>query len=232
MIPKKIHYCWLGNNPMSDLNKRCLDSWQRVMPEYRIKRWDETNIPLDNPYSRAAYAEGAWSRLSNHVRMRALYTEGGIYLDTDVEVLKNFAPLLHHQCFAGFQQAEEDVDWVNSAVLGAQPGHTFLMRCVELTGKLFAETGEFPRSPQIVTRILKEMGLREYKLQEIEDVTVYPVEYFYPYPWFGKFSPDCVKENTYCIHYWEGSWRKQEQHKILSPRRIMKRMRRALHSRG
>jgi mannosyltransferase OCH1-like enzyme len=232
MISKKIHYCRFGNNPKSDLNRKCLDSWQRVLPDYQIKQWDETNSPLDDPYSRAAYARGEWSRLSNRVRMRALYAEGGIYLDTDVEVLKNFAPLLHHKCFAGFQQAEEEVDWINSAVLGAQPGHPFLTRCVELTDKIFAETGDFPRSPLVVTRILKEMGLREYKLQEVEEVTVYPVEYFYPYPWFGKFSPDCVKENTYCIHYWEGSWLKQEHHKILSPLRTVKRMMRALNSRG
>ncbi len=213
---------------MSDLNKRCLDSWRRVMPGYRIKQWDETNVPLDNPYTRAAYARGAWSRLSNHVRMHALYTEGGIYLDTDVEALKDFAPLLHHKCFVGFQQAEEKVDWVNSAISGAQPGHPFLMRCVELTRKLFAETGDFPRSPFVVTRILKEMGLREYKLQEVDGVTVYPIEYFYPYPWFGKFSPGCIKENTYCIHHWEASWRKQERDKSLSPLRIMKRMMRSL----
>lgn len=228
MIPPKIHYCWLGNNPHSDLNKRCLDSWHRVMPDYQIKQWDETNTPLDNPYSRAAYAEGAWSRLSNHVRLHALYTEGGIYLDTDVEVIKDFAPLLHHKCFVGFQQAEEEADWVNSAVSGAQPGHPFLKRCMELTEKLFAETGGFPRSPTVFTRILKEMGLREYKLQQISEVTVYPVEYFYPYPWFGEFSPGCITENTYCIHHWEASWRKQEQHKILLPRRIIKRIMRAL----
>jgi mannosyltransferase OCH1-like enzyme len=228
MIPQKIHYCWFGNKPMNDLNQRCLDSWRRVLPGYEIKQWDATNIPLDNPYSRAAYDREAWSRLSNHVRMHALYTEGGIYLDTDVEALKNFDPLLHHKCFAGFQQEEEETDWVNSAVLGAQPGHPFLMRCMELTGKLFTETGELPRSPSIVTRILKEMGLREYKLQEVEDVTVYPTEYFYPYPWFGKFSPDCVKENTYCIHYWEGSWLKQEHHQFFSLLRIMNRMMRAL----
>jgi mannosyltransferase OCH1-like enzyme len=228
MIPKKIHYCWFGKTPMSDLNKRCIGSWHNVLPDYQIKLWDETNVPLDNAYARAAHAAGAWSKLSNHVRLYALYQEGGIYLDTDVEVRKNFAPLLQHKCFVGFQQAEEQVDWVNSAVLGAAPGHPFLHRCGQLTQALFAATGEFPRSPLVVTRLLKEMGLREYKLQEINDVTVYPVEYFYPYPWFGSFSPDCIKENTYCVHYWEGSWRTQEQHKILFPRRLMKRLKRAL----
>jgi len=177
-----------------------------MLPDYQIQEWNETNSPLDNPYCRAAYNGGLWSRLSNYIRLHALHTEGGIYLDTDVEVVKSFTPLLRHKCFLGFQQEEELVDWVNSAVLGAQPGHPFLQRCMELTGEVFAQTGEFCRSPMVITRALKEIGLREYGQQEIQEVAIYPIEYFYPYPWFGSFSPDCVKENTYSIHYWEGSW--------------------------
>jgi mannosyltransferase OCH1-like enzyme len=224
MIPKTIHYCWFGMEPKSELNKKCLDSWHKLLPDYQIKEWNETNSPLDNAYCRAAYNEEAWAKLSNYIRLHALYVEGGIYLDTDVEVLKNFAPLLHHKCFVGFQQKEEQVDWINNAVLGAHPGHQFLQRCMELTGELFAETGEFYRSPTIVTRILKEMGLREYRLQEIKEVTVYPIEYFYPYPWFSRFSSDCVTDNTHCIHHWEGSWLKKH-YKALSLPRMMKKMR-------
>lgn len=231
MIPKKIHYCWLGQNPQSDLIKRCIDSWHRVLPDYQIKLWDETNLPLDNRYARAAYAARAWSRLSNHARLYALYREGGIYLDADVEVRKDLSPLLRHECFVGFQQPEEQEDWVNNAILGAREGHPFLAQCIQLTHSWFASTGQFPRSPTVVTRLLKEMGLRDYKLQEIEGVTIYPIEYFYPYPWHGNFSPECITENTYCVHYWEGSWwRKQEEPQSLSPRRIMKRMLRALIS--
>ena len=230
MIPKTIHYCWFGKAPKTDLNKRCIESWRRVMPDFQLKEWNATNSPLDNAYSQRAYTKELWSKLSNHVRLHALYTEGGIYLDTDVEVIKSFAPLLHHKCFVGFQEEEEQVDWVNSAVLGAQPGHRFLKRCMELTREVFVETGEFYRSPTVTTMILKEMGLKEYGLQEIKEVTVYPVEYFYPYPWTGKFSADCIKENTYSVHYWEGSWRKKEHYNVLSPLRIMKRMMRTFAS--
>jgi mannosyltransferase OCH1-like enzyme len=228
MIPQRIHYCWFGKTPQSDLNRRCLDSWHKMLPDYQIKEWNETNIPLNNAYAQAAYAGGLWSKLSNHIRLHALYTEGGIYLDTDIEVLKNFAPLLRHKCFLGFQQAEEDVDWVNSAVLGAQSGHEFLKRGMELTQKLFAETGEFYRSPTVMTMLLREMGLREYGRQEIKEVTVYPKEYFYPYPWYGEFSPDCITADTYCVHYWEASWRKQEHYRAPLPLRILKRMVRTL----
>ena len=230
MIPKRIHYCWFGKTPRSDLNKRCIDSWHNILPDYQIKEWNETNCPLDNAYSKAAYGKESWSRLSNYVRLHALYSEGGIYLDTDIEVVKDFALLLRHKCFLGFQQEEEHPDWVNSAVLGSEPGHQFLDRCMELTRELFAETGEFYRSPTVVTTILKQMGLTDYGLQEINNVTLYPSEYFYPYPWFGKFSPSCIKENTVCIHYWEATWRKQSHGKLPSRRRIARRLMRAFTS--
>ncbi len=103
MIPKIIHYCWFGNNPLSDLNKRCIDSWRRLLPDYTIKEWNEHNSPLDNDYCRAACERGLWSKVANYVRLHALSTEGGIYFDTDVEVFKNFDPLLGHRCFVGFQ---------------------------------------------------------------------------------------------------------------------------------
>lgn len=216
---------------MSDLNKRCLDSWRKFLPGYQIKEWNETNSHLEDAYCQAAYAGGLWSRLSNHVRLRALLAEGGIYLDTDVEVVRDFEPLLRHKCFLGFQQEEEEADWINNAVMGAEPGHQFLQRCMELTLELFAQTGEFYRAPTINTRVLKEKGLRGYGLQEIGGVTVYPAEYFYPFPWFGKFSPGCVTESTYCIHHWEASWKKSGFHKIMYPLRRMKRMMRSRFTR-
>jgi mannosyltransferase OCH1-like enzyme len=229
MIPRTIHYCWFGPNSKSALNERCLESWRRHLSDYEIKEWNETNSPLDNVYCRASHARGLWSRVANYVRLHALYTEGGIYLDTDVEVLKSFTPLLHHKCFLGFQQKEELSDWVNNAIAGAQAGHSLLRRCMELTVEAFTEAGEFSRSPTIMTRALREMGLREYGLQEIKDVAVYPAEYFYPYPWFGKFSPDCIKEETYCVHYWEGSWVKKRSRAMALPR-LLKKMARNLAS--
>jgi len=202
------------------------------MPEYQIKEWNETNSPLDNLYSQTAYAKRLWSKLSNLIRLQALYTEGGIYLDTDVEVIKNFSPLLHDKCFVGFEQ-EEDLAgaWVNNAVIGAQPGHPFLKRCVDLTEEAFEEEGELLPSSVVTTMIMRAMGLRKYKLQEIKEVTLYPIEYFYPYPWFGQFTTDCIKENTYCVHHWEGTWRKKDYAKILRPLRILKKIARTLISR-
>jgi mannosyltransferase OCH1-like enzyme len=194
------------------------------MPDFQVKEWNETNSPLDNSYTQAAYEQKLWSRLSNYIRLHAIYQEGGIYLDTDVEAVRSFTPLLHHKCFTGFQQETEGVDWINNAIFGAEAGHPFLLRAMELTLKKFEDEGEFYRSPAIQTIILKEMGLRAYGLQEIDNVTVYPAEYFYPYPWSGKFSPECITENTYCVHHWAGSWLAPAPRKIPTPRQIVGRM--------
>jgi len=204
-------------------------SWRRVLPDYQVQEWNEANSPLEaNSYTRAAYKQKLWSRLSNYVRLHALYREGGIYLDTDVEVVRSFTPLLAQSCFLGFQQEEEQLDWVNGAVLGAEAGHPFIKRCMELTVQRFDMEGEFYRGPTIITTVLKEMGLDAYGLQELDGVTICPAEYFYPYPWFGQFSPDCVKPSTYCVHYWAASWLKQERRRFSSPRQIISRMKRAL----
>jgi mannosyltransferase OCH1-like enzyme len=223
-IPRKIHYCWFGPKPLSALNQKCIESWRRYMPDFEIKEWNEQNFKLDSEYCKASFAQGQWSRLSNYVRAWTVYEEGGIYFDTDVEVTRSFAQLLDHKCFLGFQQEEETVDWLNTAVFGATRGHSFVRECLDLTTELFAATGKFYRGPTVVTKALKNRGLREYGFQELGDVTVYPAEYFYPFPWFEKFTPECVTENTYCIHHWEGTWRNRTYEKMLLPFIKIKRM--------
>jgi mannosyltransferase OCH1-like enzyme len=223
MIPKIIHYCWFGNNPLSDLNKRCIDSWRRLLPDYTIKEWNEHNSPLDNDYCRAACERGLWSKVANYVRLHALSTEGGIYFDTDVEVFKNFDPLLGHRCFVGFQLDKENDDWVNNAVLGAEAGHPFIRRCIELTVELFVDTGTFYRSPQVTTMALREIGLSRYGTQQLENgVMVFPTEYFYPYTWFEEFTPACIRKNTYAVHYWEKTWGSLPEAKKSSPLYLLK----------
>ncbi|MBI3837452.1 MAG: hypothetical protein HY288_05915 [Planctomycetia bacterium] len=210
MIPKTIHYCWFGATPPSDLIRRCIDSWRRVMPGYRINEWNEGNSPIDNAYTKTVFRKRLWSKLSNYVRLHALYTEGGIYLDADVEVIRPFDPLLRDPCFLGFQLPWHQTDWVNTAVLAAQSGHPFIKSCMQLTLKLFTEERRIYRSPEVSTKALKAMGLSHYGLQTIEDVKLYPTEFFYPYAWWEDFSADRITDSTYCVHRWAGSWVKKE----------------------
>ena len=206
MIPKTIHYCWFGNNQKNDLIIRCMESWSKIMPEFQIKEWNEGNSPVEIPYCKSAYDRKLWSKVSNFVRLWALFHEGGIYLDTDFEVLKNLDRFRFHDCFLGFQRIEERPGWVNNGIIGAHKGNNFLEKCMSKTISIFEDTGEFILSPHVTTIVLKEMGLTQYGLQTIQDVTLYPIEYFYPYSWLEKYDPVCVKEITYAVHHWNMSW--------------------------
>src|SRR5262245_52745041 len=222
MIPRTIHYCWFGSESQSQLIRKCLASWRTFMPDCAIKLWDETNSPLGGDYARAAYAQEEWSRLTNFVRFHALYTEGGIYLDTDVEMLRSLDPLLTDHCFLGFQQKEDLVDWVNTAVLAGEAGHPFLKACLDRFTDAFRETGQFLRSPGVATAVLREMGLKTYGRQVIGGVTLYPTEYFYPYSWLEKYSPERISPDTYCVHHWAASWKKKPAFELPPPLRRVK----------
>ena len=105
MIPKTIHYCWFGRAPMPDLAHRCIESWHKFMPNYEYKLWNEDNFDINcNKYVKEAYEAEKYAFVTDFVRLYALYSEGGIYMDTDVEVLKPYDNLLHLSGFIGFVQ--------------------------------------------------------------------------------------------------------------------------------
>ena len=206
VIPKVLHYCNFGGGQDNSIHRACRASWQAFFPDYQWREWNESNSPLHVDYCQAALDNRYWSKLSNYVRLWALYAEGGLYLDTDVEVVRSFEPLRANACYVGFQSRNEIPGWVNNAVLGAEPGHPFLAQCMALTLQRYRLCGEFLLSPWITTRVLKAGGLSRYGSQNIEGVQVYPVEYFYPYSWQEDFTPACVTGDTVAVHHWNHSW--------------------------
>lgn len=106
MIPKTIHYCWFGGKPLPRTARKCLASWRKMCPDYKIKRWDESNFDVwQHPFVASAYDTGAWAFVSDWVRLKVLYDNGGVYLDTDVKLLKPLDELLENQCYIGVQQS-------------------------------------------------------------------------------------------------------------------------------
>jgi mannosyltransferase OCH1-like enzyme len=213
VIPKVIHYVWVGPKAIAADHERYISGWKALNPDYEIVRWDERNIDFSSPFVRDAYAVGAWNRVANYARANALYRQGGIYLDTDVELRKPLDDLRSNTCFLGFQQEEQEEDWVNNAVMGAVPGHWFMDRiCRSLRTEfqgwrhVLSETG-----PALATRLLIEAGLAHYadEPQQVLDVTLYPARYFYPYGYDEQFSEACVTSETYGIHRWSKSWVKE-----------------------
>ena len=130
-------------------------------------------------------------------------------MDTDFEVLKPLDSFLRHDCFLAFQRIEERPGWVTNGIYGAIKGNPFVKKCMDKTLEIFEEKKEFVISSQLTTMVLKEMGLTGYGYQDIQGVTIYPVEYFYPYSWLEDFNPDCIKETTHAIHHWNKSWVKK-----------------------
>lgn len=107
MIPKVIHYCWFGGNPLPYEVKKCIKSWEKMCPDYEIKQWNESNFDIsDNTFARVAYENKAWAFVSDYARLKIVFDYGGIYLDTDVELLKSLDHLLDNKCYIGIQQAQ------------------------------------------------------------------------------------------------------------------------------
>jgi len=207
MIPKKIHYCWFGENNLPAKYVHHVEGWRRIMPDFEFRFWNEENSPKSE-YLRLAIAEKKWANASNWVRLHALCVEGGVYLDTDVEVLQSLERFLLHEAFVGFEVQHFNWDGcVNNAVFGSRPGHWFVSELLSRIEREFngSEQSHFS-SPHLTTRVLKENELYEYGRRDVRGVAVYPVETFYPYGWHEIFDPDRISDRTYTIHWYGRSW--------------------------
>lgn len=128
MIPKKIHYVWVGGQPKPKFIQRCMKTWEKHLSGYEIKEWNETNFDIDShPFVKQAYKEKKWAYVSDYIRAYAIYTEGGIYLDTDVIVLDDLTQFLDNKAFVGF----ENEIYPFTAVFGAEPGHPFIKEMLD-----------------------------------------------------------------------------------------------------
>ena len=204
-IPKKIHYIWLGGKPLPPIAEKCIASWQKFCPDYEIKRWDETNLDIDiTKYSRTAYDMRKFAFASDVLRFDILNKEGGIYLDIDVEIIKNLDKFLEKDLFCGF----ESETYVNPGIiLGAVPGHRIIQNTFESykTREFKFEPGNQITVCNILTDELVRCGMTpQNAYQEFEDFTVYPMEYFCPKSLTdGKIR---LTKNSHGIHHFAGTW--------------------------
>lgn len=207
-IPKIIHYCWFGGKAKPADVEYCIATWRKVLPDYEIMEWNEQNFSLEDavPYVREAYSRGKWAFVSDYVRLVALETYGGIYLDTDVEVFRSMDEFLSCRMFIGF----EANDSLATAVIGSVPGMPIIREFLDSyrgqhfilpDGTADIETNNVVR----LTKIMKNHGLRlNGKQQLLADVTIYPQWYFSPNDLvniLGKY-----RERTYAYHHMNASW--------------------------
>ena len=206
-IPKKIHYIWLGGNPLPRITEKCISSWKKYCPDYEIIRWDESNLNIDCcEYCRQAYDAKKYAFASDVLRFEVLSKEGGIYLDTDVELLKPIDELLQNNCFMGFETQDKIAPGL---ILGSVSNCKTIEDIYELykNDKFIKEDGSLNLTTICTrtTEYLLDKGLvLDNSKQVIDEVTIFPTEYFCPLsPITNKRN---ITENTYAIHWYYSSW--------------------------
>jgi len=220
MIPKTIHYCWFGNGKKSKLIKKCIKSWGKFCPDYEIIEWNETNFDIEIcPYVKEAYEQKKWAYVSDYVRFYVLNKFGGIYLDTDVEIIKSIDSLRKNGSFAGFSSDKivgtglilccEKDNWLCQEVIDSYKNQHFIN---DDPSKILA-------IGRRVTAILEEHGLKlNGNKQNIEGITIYPKYFFNPTDGDIRTKPD---KRAYSIHHYAATWFPKKKRILNSIRRFI-----------
>lgn len=203
MIPKKIHYCWFGRNPKPKLAERCIASWKKYCPDYEIIEWNEDNFDVNmNGYTRMCYEQKKYAFLTDYIRLKVLLENGGLYFDTDVELLRSFDDLLNQSAFFGF----EDDSHVNTGLgFGCELGNPAVKNMLKTYKPLLDGNHGMIGCPVLNTKALINHGLiLNGKKQQLDYAVVYAADCFNPYddP-TGRLN---ITENTYSIHWYSKSW--------------------------
>lgn len=211
MIPKIIHYCWFGRGPKNALAIKCIESWKKFLPDYEIKEWNEDNFDVNMyTYAKEALENRKFAFVTDVVRLYALFTEGGVYMDTDVEVLKSYNPFLHHHMFSGF----ENNGFVPTGVMAAEKGSVWAKELLDQYNDrrfvLKDESFDMRTNTDVITDYMKTKGIKlDNTYQDFTGLcTMYPSDYFCPKDHAtGKIH--CT-DNTVCIHHFSGSWKSDQ----------------------
>ena len=221
MIPKIIHYCWFGRNPLPELAQKCIASWKKYLPDYEIKEWNEDNFDVNIiPYTAEAYAAKKYAFVSDYARFWILYKYGGIYFDTDVEVIRPIDDIVAKGNFMGFEtdpkppydntDGQSMSKEVSASEASANPGLGLMKKMLDYyEGQHFILEDNMRNQITVVhiaTKVLFENGLRNVPgIQRVaDDCYIYPSEYFCPINvTTGRIH---VEKNTRTIHHYAGTW--------------------------
>ena len=233
MIPKVIHYCWFGGKPLPPLADKCIASWKKFFPDYEIKRWDESNFDVNStPYTREAYEAKKYAFVSDYARFVILYELGGIYFDTDVEVIRPMDDIISAGPFMGCEASSKpSASPISLGVapglgLGVNPGHSLYKEIINMYSTLHFRDNEGALITKTVvehtTEFLVSKGLvNTPDIQEIEGIKIYPSDYFCPLNIVNLKLE--ITPRTATIHHYAGSWAspwdrmKKRLQKLLGP---------------
>lgn len=208
MIPKVIHYCWFGRGQMPDLALKCIKSWKKYLPDYKMKLWNEDNFDITSvSYVKEAYEARKFAFVTDYVRLFALYTEGGIYMDTDVEILKSLDNLLSLPAFSGYESNKYS-NFPTGLMASEAEGIWVREQLDYYTDKHFLNedgTYDMTTNTQTISLIMQKNGFEltgKYHIYK-NNMHCFPKDYFCPKTSTGVLK---ITENTYCIHHFAASW--------------------------
>ena len=211
MIPKNIHYCWFGGKPLPKSAEKCIASWKKYLPDYEIKRWDESNFDVNAiPYTREAYAACKFAFVSDYARFWILYHYGGVYFDTDVEVIRPIDDIINRGGFLGVESNRNGIYTVNPGLgFAATQGTAVIGEMVNLYSTFhFINTdgaSDLKNIVEITTDYLSSKGLQNTdEIQDCCGFTIYPKDYFCPIDYDTRELK--ITENTRTIHHYAESW--------------------------
>lgn len=208
MIPKVIHYCWFGKNPYPTVIKKYMESWRKFCPDYKLIEWNEENFDINcNQYVKEAYDAKKWAFVTDYVRLYVLYNYGGIYLDTDVEIIKSIDEFLSYPAFSGF----ENESLIPTAIMGAHKHSNWIKYLLDYyEDKHFIKpdgTMDLTTNVETITVLTRKKYNIEFNntVQYVEkEFIIFPNSYFCPKSYLtGKIS---ISDETYTIHHFNASW--------------------------
>lgn len=206
-IPKKIHYCWFGHGEKNVLIKKCIASWKKHLPDYKIIEWNEGNFDIHmNAYVEEAYNAKKWAFVTDYVRLYVLYHVGGIYMDTDVEVLKPLDVFLRNRAFSGFESHDSVPTGIMASIAHQEAIHGLLLDYDDLHFISLDGSYNMTTNVVLITKYFTMNGLKlDNKKQIINGFTLYPQVYFCPNTLGMIWGINSKK--SYTIHHFDSSWK-------------------------
>lgn len=206
MIPKVIHYCWFGRGAKPKLAEKCIASWRKFLPDYEIKEWNEDNYDVRKiPFIAEAYDARKYAFVSDYARFDILHEHGGVYFDTDVEIIRSLDDIIGHGAFMGLENAQTIAPGLGLAV---ERGHELYRAVLDFYASLHFKlpSGSLNTKPigNHVTELYEHMGLvLGSGVVQFKGINIYPIDYFNPKRPNGKIV---LTGNTRCIHHYSASW--------------------------
>lgn len=216
MIPKTIHYCWFGKKPLPPLAKKCIASWKKFFPDYEIIEWNEDNFDVNQiPYTAEAYKHKKYAFVSDYARFKILYEHGGLYFDTDVEIIKPMNDIISQGNFMGLERdISSGFACAPGLGIGCMPQSSFFNIILSLYNTLSFENPDGSLNLKTVVEYTSNLMVQEgIELHEgvidFMDFKIYPKDYFCPKA--SEFDKIRITENTRTIHHYAASWISKKQ---------------------